>query len=58
MKFGILFRSFSFWVGVHYSPYNRRVCVNLLPMLTVWFLTDVKGEAPLPSKHDLYRSDS
>ena len=24
------------WVGVHYSPQNKRHCINLVPCLTVW----------------------
>lgn len=34
---GVLARSGSAWVGYHYSPYNRRVCINLVPCVTVWF---------------------
>lgn len=33
---GILFRWSSLWVGVHWSPYNKRLCLNLIPCLTVW----------------------
>lgn len=33
---GVLFRFASAWVGMHWSPYNRRLCVNLVPFLTVW----------------------
>lgn len=33
---GILFRLSSFWVGAHWSPYNRRWCINLIPCVTVW----------------------
>jgi hypothetical protein len=36
MKIGILFRLASAWVGVHYSPWNKRVCVNLVPFVTIW----------------------
>ncbi|GGJ41047.1 hypothetical protein GCM10009085_38540 [Pseudomonas avellanae] len=36
MKMGILFRLASFWVGVHYSPANKQVCMNLVPCVTVW----------------------
>lgn len=33
---GVLARWGSFWVGWHWSPYNRRVCINLVPCVTVW----------------------
>lgn len=34
--FGLLFNSNALWVGAHYSKQNKRLCVNLLPCLTVW----------------------
>lgn len=37
MKYGILFRLRSWWMGVHWSPKNKRVCINPLPMVTFWF---------------------
>lgn len=36
MKIGILFRLASAWVGVHYSPHNKRLCINRVPCITVW----------------------
>lgn len=36
MKVGVLFGPGSWWIGVHWSKYNRRFCINLLPCLTVW----------------------
>lgn len=45
MKWGILFRGGSFWVGAHWSPYNKRLCVNLLPRVTIW-LAAADGHAP------------
>lgn len=36
MKAGLIFRLGSGWVGYHWSPYNRRLCVNFLPFVTVW----------------------
>lgn len=36
MKWGVLCRWQSCWVGAHYSPYNRRWCINLVPFVTVW----------------------
>lgn len=37
MKVGLLLRLGSFWVGAHWSQANKRLCVNLLPCVTVWF---------------------
>lgn len=36
MSAGFLFRLASLWVGVHYSTYNRRFCINLIPCVTLW----------------------
>lgn len=36
MKYGLLLRWQSLWMGVHYSPYNKRFCINLIPCVTVW----------------------
>lgn len=36
MRCGMLFRWGSAWVGAHFSPYNRRWCINVLPCVTVW----------------------
>lgn len=47
MKAGLLFRWSSLWVGAHYSPYNRRWCINLVPCLTLWIT--LKG-GRVPSK--------
>lgn len=33
---GLLFRLGSCWIGVHWSPSNRRLCINLLPFITIW----------------------
>lgn len=35
MRVGIIFRLSSFWVGAHWSPFNRRWCINLVPCVTV-----------------------
>ena len=37
-RFGVLFRWGSLWVGGHWSPRNRRVCINLVPCVTFWFI--------------------
>ncbi|WYW04321.1 hypothetical protein Kurepalu1_00019 [Pseudomonas phage vB_PpuP-Kurepalu-1] len=36
MKAGLLCRWGSCWLGFHWSPYNRRVCINLIPCITIW----------------------
>lgn len=46
---GVLFNKHALWVGLHYSPYNKRWCLNLLPCLTVWF-TKAGGTVPTRSK--------
>lgn len=38
MKAGLLFRLGSFWIGLHWSPANRRLCINLIPCVTVWIV--------------------
>lgn len=45
MKAGVLFRLGSAWMGVHYSPYNKRFCINLVPFVTVW-VTLKGGKTP------------
>lgn len=35
-RVGLLFRLSSFWIGAHWSPYNRRWCINPLPFVTFW----------------------
>lgn len=36
MRYGILFRPGSLWVGAHWSKGNRRLCINLIPCVTIW----------------------
>lgn len=38
----------SLWVGAHWSKHNRRLCVNLVPCLTVWFVL-AGGVVPVKS---------
>lgn len=45
MKAGLLFRWGSAWIGAHWSPYNRRWCINVLPCVTLW-VTLSGGRAP------------
>ncbi|QKN88534.1 hypothetical protein vBValSX1_141 [Vibrio phage vB_ValS_X1] len=46
---GILFNKGAIWLGGHYSPYNRRWCINLVPCITIWF-TLRDGKAPQRAK--------
>lgn len=45
MRAGILFRIGSLWIGAHYSPHNRRWCINVLPCVTLW-ITLKGGNTP------------
>lgn len=38
MKAGVLLNPGSFWVGVHFSKFNRRFCINLVPCVTIWIV--------------------
>jgi hypothetical protein len=38
MKYGIVFRPHSFWVGIHYSKHNKRFCINIIPFITIWIV--------------------
>lgn len=38
--FGLLFNPGAWWIGAHYSPHNKRLCVNLLPCLTIWYVSE------------------
>lgn len=37
-RMGFKARLGSLWVGAHWSSYNKRLCVNILPCLTIWFV--------------------
>jgi hypothetical protein len=37
-RIGLRFRLGSFWIGFHWSPANRRLCINLIPCVTVWIV--------------------
>lgn len=54
MNFGILFRLGSFWVGAHWSRRNRRLCVNPVPCVTIWF--SLKGGTPPEPFRPVYAS--
>lgn len=38
MRAGILFRWGSLWIGAHWSSANRRLCINLIPCVTIWIV--------------------
>jgi len=38
MKHGWLFRLGSLWIGAHWSPANKRLCINLIPCVTLWIV--------------------
>jgi len=35
-KYGVLFRKGSLWIGGHWAPHNKRLCLNLIPCVTIW----------------------
>lgn len=35
---GFKFNTNALWIGLHYSEYNKRLCVNYLPCCTLWFV--------------------
>ncbi len=45
MKTGIICGWNRPWIGVHWSPYNKRACINFLPFVTVW-ITLPGGNTP------------
>lgn len=42
---GYLFNKYSTWIGVRYSPHNKRWCINLIPCFTFW-ITKPGGNTP------------
>lgn len=45
MRFGLLINPGALWIGAHWSPSNRRLCVNVVPCCTLW-LTLPGGVVP------------
>lgn len=35
MKIYILFQPNALWIGGHYSFYNKILCINIVPMITI-----------------------
>lgn len=44
-RYGFIFRLKSFWLGLHYSDYNKRYCLNIIPCVTFWW-TGKGGKMP------------
>jgi hypothetical protein len=38
MKMGYCFQLGGVWLGIHYSQFNKRVCINLIPCCTIWIV--------------------
>lgn len=38
VTYGVLVRGGSLWIGAHWSAANKRLCVNLIPCVTIWFV--------------------
>ena len=36
MTIGTKLQFGGLWLGAHYSKYNRRLCINLIPCMTIW----------------------
>ncbi|MCF7964201.1 MAG: hypothetical protein K9L79_01540 [Methylobacter tundripaludum] len=53
MNAGLIFRWGSFWVGAHWSPYNKRLCINIVPCMTIWITTPGGVEPTLKTKETL-----
>ena len=50
MRVGCLFQRGGLWIGIHYSPFNKRYCVNLIPCFTIWFTME-GGKTPMQCKN-------
>ena len=45
MRAGLLINPGALWIGAHWSPANRRWCINIVPVLTFWIALP-GGKAP------------
>ncbi len=43
---GLLNNLSACWVGAHYSSYNKRLCINFVPFLTLWVCFGADSEKP------------
>lgn len=46
---GTRFNWNAVWIGMHYSKYNKRTCLNLIPFVTFWVVF-AGGTPPLKDK--------
>ncbi len=42
---GMLINSASLWIGAHWRSHNKRLCLNLIPCVTLW-ITLPGGNTP------------
>jgi len=49
MKFGILWQPGALWIGVHYSPFCKRYCINVVPCITFW-IAEPGGKIPYSTR--------
>lgn len=45
ITWGFILRWKSFWLGLHYSDYNDKYCLNIIPGFTIWWIGE-EGKAP------------
>ncbi len=46
-RYGVILRLNSFWIGLHYSQFNKRYCLNILPCIIIWW---IKKDGKIPNK--------
>lgn len=49
MRVGMCFQLGAWWIGLHYSCYNKRACITLIPCITLWIVF-AGGNVPDRSK--------
>ena len=52
MKYGLIFQSGAWWLGAHYSEANKRLCINIIPCLTIWIAAN---DGVIPHKKSLLK---
>lgn len=48
LRSGWVFNPNGWWLGVHYSSYNKRYCINVIPCITIWV---VKPGGKIPKRN-------
>lgn len=56
MKIGILYQPGALWIGAHYSPFCKRWCINIIPLITFWIMLEGGKEPYTTRKVETYRS--